>query len=406
MIKRVNPKIIFYDQGLDFDQSNTPFSWIQFSNFDAEEQREEEFFSIIKDSDSVFQSPLGNKEDIAEIVFTSGTTEMPKGIVIGRENFFYMAMEVIDRLKINPKDRILEYRAYSWASPQFLTIMSSLITGATLILAKKFSRSRFPLWLKENDVTFSSGVPTVINILVSDPVKLHKRDVPALKFITSSSAPLSMEKLHAFERIYGITVNQMAGMSEGGWMMGCLPEKRKIGSVGKPFRFKEIDIVDEQGQKWGVGEEGELIVKGKSISSGYLNEQGGFDPFPDEGFPTGDLGYKDSDGYVFIVGRKKDLIIRGGVNISPREITSRLMEYPNVKEATTIGIPDKIYGEEVASFIVPEPGSKIEEQDILSHCKVKLPDFKLPKVIWFLEEIPKTERGKIAKQVLLKMINQ
>ncbi len=155
-----------------------------------------------------------------------------------------------------------------------------------------------------------------------------------------------------------------------------------------------------------MGEEGEIVVKGKSISSGYLNEQGGIDPFPDEGFPTGDLGYKDSDGYVFIVGRKKDLIIRGGVNISPREITNRLMEYPNVKEAATIGIPDKIYGEEVASFIVPEPGSKIEVQDILSHCKAKLPDFKLPKVIRFLEEIPKTERGKIAKQILLKIISE
>jgi long-chain acyl-CoA synthetase len=162
--------------------------------------------------------------------------------------------------------------------------------------------------------------------------------------------------------------------------------------------------VNAQGQKCKVEEEGEILVKGKSMGLGYLKEDGEIERFPDEGFHTGDLGYMDSDGYVYITGRKKDLIIRGGVNISPLEITDRIMAHPLVKEAVTIGVADRIYGEEIVSFIVSEKGAKINEQDILSYCKQSLPDFKLPKIIRFLDEIPKTRNKKVSKQALLEFI--
>jgi acyl-coenzyme A synthetase/AMP-(fatty) acid ligase len=404
MIERVRPRFVIHDEELTFDYTNTPYARIPFSELDTEKQKEDDFFTVIQDYDSVFQAPVGEKDDIAEIVFTSGTTEIPKGVIYSREGLFYMVNEVIDMLWITDADRILEYRAYSWASPQLLTILSSMVTGATLILARKFSRSRFALWLKENDVTISSGVPTVINMLVNDPVKLHKNEVPALKFITSSSAPLSAEMHHRFERIYGIPINQMGGQTEAGWMFANPPEKRKNGSVGTAFKYKEIYIVDKDSRKCKPGEEGELVIKGKSVGVGYLNDYGEIDRFPEGGIPTGDLGYKDSDGYVFLTGRKKDIIIRGGVNISPLQITDRLMQHPQVKEAVTIGVPDKIYGEEIASFIVPISGRELEKQNILDHCKEKLPDFKLPKIIRFITEIPKTKNEKVAKQALLKLI--
>jgi long-chain acyl-CoA synthetase len=167
--------------------------------------------------------------------------------------------------------------------------------------------------------------------------------------------------------------------------------------------------VNAQGQKCKVEEEGEIRVKGKSMGLGYLREDGEIERFPDEGFRTGDLGYMDPDGYVYITGRKKDLIIRGGVNISPLEITDRIMAHPHVKEAVTIGVDDRIYGEEIVSFIVSEKGAKINELDILNYCKQSLPDFKLPKIIRFLEEIPKeeipkTRNKKISKQALLEFI--
>jgi acyl-coenzyme A synthetase/AMP-(fatty) acid ligase len=406
IISRVKPKFVVYSEGLDFDYTKTPYSWIPFCDFDEEGQPGDGFFSLIHDCDSVFRTPLGGKADIGEILFTSGTTEVPKGVVISREGLFYMVDEVIDRMGITEEDRILEYRAYSWASTQLTSILSSMTSGATLILAQKFSRSQFGPWLKENDVTISTGVPAVINILITDPVEVHKEDIPNLKFMTSSSAPLSKEKHRIFEGIYGIPINQMAGMSEAGWMMGTPPEKRKIGSVGTPVIHKEVCVVDERCRKCGVGEEGEIVVRGKSMGIGYLNDDGSIEKFPHNGFPTGDLGYMDSEDYVFITGRKKDLIIRGGVNISPMEITDRLMQHPYVQEAVTLGIPHEIYGEEVACFIVPKSGCKIEKQNIIDHCKDELPDFKLPKVVCFLEEIPKTERGKVAKGTLSSVIRQ
>jgi long-chain acyl-CoA synthetase len=189
-------------------------------------------------------------------------------------------------------------------------------------------------------------------------------------------------------------------------MIGNPPDRRKMGSVGTPFKYTKIEILNAEGERCDVGEEGEIVVKGKSMGLGYLNAEGNIDRFSDKGFPTGDLGYKDSDGYVFITGRKKDVIIRGGINISPMEINDRLTEHPHIREAVTIGIPDKIYGEELASFVVSEKGYTISEEDILTHCKKKLPDFKIPKVIRFLDEIPKTKTGKFSKPNLLKLVHE
>ncbi len=406
IIGRVKPKLVIYQEDMAFDHTDTPYVWIPFSTLDAKERREGDFFSMIKNYDSDFETSLGNKDDIAEIVFTSGTTERPKGVVISREALFYQVHDLIDRLGITEQDTILDYRAYSWLSPQILSILVTMQAGATLVLGQKFSRSRFPDWLRQHGVTIGVGVPAVINMLVSDPVDIHKKDLPALRFMTSSAAPLSVEKHRGFESIYGIPINQLAGSSEGGWVCANPPEKRKMGSVGPPVNSKDLFIVNEQGRRCGVEEEGEIVYRGKSNALGYLNEDGGIDRFPEEGFHTGDLGYIDSEGYVYYTGRIKDLIIRGGVNISPMEITNRLMEHPDIKEATTMGVPDAIYGEEVASFVVPKPGCTIEEEDLISHCKETLPDFKIPKVIWFLEEIPKSKRGKASKRALLELINQ
>ena len=406
IIGRVKPKFVIYNEEMDFDQTDSPYSWLPFSTLDVKERREGEFFSMVEDFESDFETPLGSKDDIAEIVFTSGTTERPKGVVISKEALFYQVHDLVERLGISEQDTILDYRAYSWLSPQILSILVTMQAGATLVLGQKFSRSRFPEWLREHGVTIAVGVPTVINILVSDPVEIHKKDLPALRFMTSSSAPLSVEKHGDFEDIYGIPINQLAGSSEGGWVCASPPEKRRKGSAGPPVSSKELFIVNEEGKRCEVGEEGEIVYRGKSNALGYLKEDGGIDRFPEEGFHTGDLGYVDSEGYVFYTGRIKDLIIRGGVNISPMEITNRLMEHSGVKEAATIGIPDPIYGEEVASFIVSKPGSEMEERDIISHCEKKLPDFKIPKVIRFLEEIPKSKRGKASKQLLLNLISQ
>lgn len=402
IMQRVKPELCFYDRDLG------PVWWtgslLSLSYSDSPLKEPTDFFSLLDRCSPSFDESLGEREDIAEILFTSGTTESPKGVVISRHGLFLMVDEVIRKVEMTSDDRVLEYRAYSWASTQLLSLLSTLRVGATLVLARKFSRSKFPEWLRKYDVTVSSGVPTVINILVSDPVELRKDDVPSLKYMTSSSAPLSVEKHREFERIYGIRINQMAGMTEAGWMIGNPPGKSKMGSVGTPFFHKQVFIMDEEGRECPQGREGEVVVQGPSLAMGYLNEKGEVDPFPKEGLRTGDMGYKDSEGYVFITGRKKDLIIRGGVNISPNEITDRILHCPGVKDAATIGVPDKIYGEEVASFVVPMEKVKLSSEIIRKHCRATLPEFKLPKIIRFLDQIPKTERGKVSKNGLLRIL--
>lgn len=406
IIKRVKPEIILHDSEIDLETILSGFNVLKFSDKEKSKYPFAPFFSLARECRPCFEIPFGEKNDIAEILFTSGTTEDPKGVAISREALFYMGEEVIEKLALGPEDRLLEYRSYSWASAQLLSIISTMKSGTTLFFAKKFSRSVFAQWLKKNNVTISSGVPAVINMLINKPIKITARDVPDLKFITSSSAPLSVESHKAFEKLYGVPINQMAGMTEAGWMMGNPPSKRKIGSVGPPFKYKKVHVINENGNHCKPGEIGELLISGKSMGLGYLNDEGGVDAFPKEGFPTGDLGYIDEEGYVFITGRKKELIIRGGVNISPKEITDRILTLSSVKDAVIFGMPDKIYGEEVACVIVPKNGCEITAAAIINHCKKTLPEFKIPTSIHFSDQIPLNNRGKISMKTIKKNIKK
>lgn len=404
IIRMSKPRIVIYDGNLHLDKENySDAEWIPYGEGDLSTSNKS-LFSLLPGFESAFDSHLGHQDNFAENIFTSGTTDLPKGILITRKALYKMAVEVADRIGLTENDRILEYRAYNWLSAQGLSILSSMITGATLYFGKKFSRSRFFDWLKGHHITISAGVPAVFSMLLNEPVPFHKRDVSALKFITSSSAPLRVEDHVRFEETYGIPINQMMGMSEAGWMAGNPPERRKIGSVGVPFKYKRIHFVNENGQRCTVGEVGEMFIAGASMGLGYLQEDGTINAFPEDGFPTGDLGYMDEDGYIYITGRKKDLIIRGGINISPMEITSRIMDHPSVAEAATVGAPDKIYGEEVVSFVALKTGCDACEDDIISHCKMTLPEFKVPKRIIFMAELPRNERRKVSKPELMKLL--
>jgi len=399
--------LVLYDKDLNLDKEKRPSAqWCSFSEFYENETAECEFWNLLKDQSGVFDDHIGDRKDIVEIVYTSGTTEKPKGILISRDALFYMVDEISERTGITEKDRILEYRAYNWLSSQLLSVLTSMMKGNSLFLGKKFSRSRFADWLKEYDITVASGVPAVLNMLINKPVSFTKSEVPSLRYITSSSAPLSVETHLKFEEMYNVPINQGMGMSEAGWMMFNPPDKRKTGSVGLPLKYKKIFFMKETGSRCKQGEIGEMMVKGRAMGLCYINEDGSMDEFSKEFFATGDLGYMDDEGYIHITGRKKELIIRGGINISPVEITSCLLEHIAVSEAVTVGVPEKVYGEEVVSFVVKKDGFKVGEEDIIDYCKRTLPNFKIPKNIIFIPEIPKTQRGKVAKMDLLKLFKE
>ena len=410
LLNVAKPRMVFYGKALVFDQERySGGRWITYGDLDAGKGQENDFFAMIRDYDAHFETPVGGKDDVMIIVFTSGTTGMAKGVVHSRESFLFTPRGHIDRMHITEKDTILDYRVYSWASTQGMAILPGLMVGATVIFANGFSRSRFPSWVKKHHVTIAIGVPTVLNFLLEQPIPLHKGDVPSLRFMTSSAAPLLTKNQLEFEKRYGIPIVQASGSSETGVIGGVDPEdvldpeKRRIGSTGKAHRYADVSILDDDGNRYKPGEEGEIVVNSGGIAIGYLEPDGEITRFPEGGIRTGDLGHIDDEGYVYITGRKKDVIIRGGVNISPMEITGWLAEHPTVQEAATVGVPDKAYGEEVASFVVLKPNQTVGQDDLVNHCRKKLPDFKLPKTICFVSEIPKTGRQKVAKALLLEI---
>ena len=339
-------------------------------------------------------------EAIGVINYTSGTTAAPKGVCISHAAFWLMSDGMADRLGLSEADTMLDYRVLSWASPQVMSFGPTLIAGARYVLAPRFSHHRFFDWIRDHGVTISIGVPTVLNMLLDRPLPVRAADLPTLKFITSSSAPLSVERQREFQRRYDIPVIQMCGMTEAGVMGGNPPAAPREGSIGPPLKHIEARFVDADGTACEVGQEGELFVRGP-LATAYLTGRGRLEPISRDGFATGDVGYQDADGYLYLTGRKKDLIIRGGVNIAPLEITSVLLAHPAVAEAATIGVPDPIYGEAIVGFVTLRRGHAPGEAELLEHCRTRLSEFKLPARIVRLDALPRNDRGKLARERLL-----
>jgi acyl-CoA synthetase (AMP-forming)/AMP-acid ligase II len=344
--------------------------------------------------------PVGSAEDIAVVDYTSGTTATPKGVCISHRAAFYMGRSLLERLDIQERDRLLEYRALGWASPQCLSLWPSIQAGATLVLAPRFSRRAFADWIRDHAVTIAAGVPTVFAMLLEEPVRFEPGSLASLRFVTSSAAPLPEEHRRAFERRYGVPILQGCGMTEAGFMGMNPPGAPRAGSIGPVVPYLQARFVDDAGLPCPPGVEGELAVYGRAMASAYLGEGGRLVPIPQHGFRTGDLGYADADGYLYLTGRKKDLIIRGGVNIAPDEITAALLAHPAVAEAATIGVPDPVYGEAIASFVVARAGAPVTPADLHAHCRDRLSAFKLPRHILLIEALPRTDRGKIAREAL------
>ena len=344
---------------------------------------------------------VGGPDDLALINYTSGTTSRPKGVCCSHACYFYVTDSVADGFDITENDRLLEYRALTWCSPQILSMTPTLLVGGSFVLAKKFSVGHFFDWIRQYGVTISAGVPTAITMLLERPHPVTKADLPTLRYMTTSTAPIAPETYEAFQNRYGITLLQACGMSESGFMFSNDPRAPRRGPVGKPQRNIVARFVDEDGNDTPVGVEGELMVDGPQVFSGYLTGRGEIQPRPAGGFRTGDLGHYDEDGYAFLTGRKKDLVIRGGVNIAPLEITAILCEHPGVLDAATIGVPDRIYGEALACFVVPKPGHTLSVESIMDHLKPRLSEFKMPQSISFMTSIPKTDRAKVSKEGLL-----
>ena len=339
-------------------------------------------------------------DDLSCIFCTSGTTSKPKSVVYNHMAYWLNGLNTLDMLGLTAEDKTLEYRSFGWNSAQILSLMPWLQTGLTMHIAQRFSRSRFFGWIRKHGITFSAGVPTVVNMLLNEPPPDSDRDVPSLRLMTCSTAPLSPDQWKLFESMYGVTLLQLYGMSEAGWICGNRHYRRQMGTVGPHAKHQEFIIVSPDGRPCPPNTEGEITIGGPQTCIGTISPEGRFDDLTNERIKTGDLGMMDDDGFVTVTGRTKDLIIRGGVNIAPLEIDNVLLLNPKVREAAAVGVPDQIYGEEVVAYVAVNNGEFLDEEEVKSWCLELLPDFKAPKRIFFMDDLPKSDRGKIRRDDL------
>lgn len=338
--------------------------------------------------------------DIACISCTSGTSGDPKLVVYDHACYWYNGLDSAYLLALGPDDRLLEYRSFDWYSAQILSLMPFLQVGLTLCVARRFSRTRFFSWITQHEVSACVGVPAVINILLEAPVEVEPGALAGLRAMSCSSAPLSPLQWQRFEQRYGIRLLNLYGSSEAGWMCGNRLARSRIGTVGTALCHLGFDIVDVDGSPSAPGQEGQVLVSGAKLALGLLRADGAIDPIRGAPYYTQDAAVRDADGFVRILGRMDDLIVRGGVNISPQELEDVLLAHGTVREAAALGVPDAIYGQEPACFVAALAGSAADAAALLAHCRLHLPHEKMPKYLYLVDALPRNERGKVRRDLL------
>jgi len=408
IIRAIKPVVVLFQGGLQLERFADQNSavWIELGTWQPKQvSKSSGFFKkIAKQSDLDDIPSIAKPEDQGVIFYTSGTVAKPKGVIQTHATAYYNYDSTADYLGLGPGVRTLDCRSFSWLSAQHMSLGAPLVSGATSVFANHFSRTNYFSWINDHDINIGFVVPTMINMLINRPVDVSSEDLSSLSFLTSSSAPLLEEQWRTFEKMYGITLAQSCGSSEGGNTAAHRGAERKIGTIGVTQKYQKVRVINISGEDLEPGEIGEIIVSGgKQQAFGYLNSDGSIERLPEDGHHTGDLGFFDKDGHLHITGRAKELIIRGGVNISPVEIDSVLVGHPDIAEAGSFGAPHEIYGEEVAAFIVKREGSQLDESGVIAYCRKELPEAKQPKNIIFSSGLPKNPRGKLDRSALLKI---
>ncbi|MFH1132720.1 MAG: class I adenylate-forming enzyme family protein, partial [Pseudomonadota bacterium] len=339
--------------------------------------------------------------DIAYIFYTSGTTGKPKGVLLSHKNVLADIDGITKALDFDPGMTVLCFLPLFHVNAM-LTCSFCVGAGSPVVLRKGFSASEFWEVVDKYKVSFWSAVPAVYQILLNDPSR-QKHDLSSLKFGICGAAPLTKETMNQFEKAFQIPIVEGYGLTEATCVSTINPRKgkRKIGSIGLPIPGQEIKIVDEEGNECEEKQPGEILIKGDAVMGGYFERPEETKATIKNGFlHTGDVGYKDEDGYIFIVDRKKDMIIRGGENIYPKELDDLLATHPMISEAATIGVPDKTMGEAVKVFVLPA-NDALTEDEVLEFCKQKLAAYKVPQYVEILkEDLPRNAIGKVLKKIL------
>ncbi|MEZ5077029.1 MAG: long-chain fatty acid--CoA ligase [Solirubrobacterales bacterium] len=342
-------------------------------------------------------------EDTAVILYTSGTTGRPKGAELTHENLHRNA-DVTRRTtcEIEAGDVVLGALPLFHSFGQTVAMNATLMAGGTLTMVPKFEPGQALEAMQRDRVTHFYGVPTMFGALLHHPER-EGYDTAALRTCITGGASMPVEVLRGFEAAFGAVVLEGYGLSETSPVASSnhAERERKAGSIGTPIEGVEMKVVDEDGEEVPQGEIGEIVIRGHNIMKGYWQQpeataeamRGGW-------FHSGDMARVDEEGCFFIVDRKKDLIIRGGYNVYPREVEEVLYEHPQIREAAVVGIPHDEWGEEIGAAVVLHEGAELTPAEVSAYVRERIAAYKYPRVVWFVEDLPKGPTGKILKREL------
>ena len=356
-------------------------------------------------------------EDVTILMYTAGTTGLPKGVPLQHKSFTVYMLENVTPVDPDIEEtNLLTMPLYHVAGIQ--AMLAATYGGRAIALMRQFDTDEWLQTVQKEKANRAMLVPTMLKRIVDHP-DFKKFDLSSIKVITYGAAPMPFEVIKkAIELFPGVNFINAFGQTETASTITALgPEdhiiegteeekekklRRLTSSIGRPMPDVEVKIIGEDGKEQPPGEVGEIVAQGPRIMGGYWNdpEKTAKTLSKDGWLRTGDMGYKDEDGYIFLVGRGDDLIIRGGENMSPEEIENVIYTHPAVDEVAVIGVPDPEWGQEVMAVIVLKKGAKATAEEISEHCRQNLASFKRPRYVEFIEELPRTSTGKILKRVL------
>jgi long-chain acyl-CoA synthetase len=358
------------------------------------------FVELVGAAEAVTEVADTADDDTAVILYTSGTTGKPKGAELTHANLTRNAEASRELFDLGSDAVVLGALPLFHSFGQTCGMNATLGGGGTLTLIPRFDPGKALEILQRDQVNVFQGVPTMYGAILHHP-EHEQYDVSSLRVCASGGSAMPVELMRGFEDAFGCKVLEGYGLSESSPVASFNhPDReRKPGSIGTPIKGVEMQVVDDDGHEVDQGEVGEIVIRGHNVMKGYWNRAGETEETIRDGWlHTGDMGRVDEDGYFFIVDRKKDLIIRGGYNVYPREVEEVLYEHPAVREAAVVGIPHDEYGEEIGAAVALKDGEEVGEGELRDFIKEQVAAYKYPRRIWFVDELPKGPTGKILKR--------
>ena len=348
-------------------------------------------------------TPVRGGPDPVAIFYTSGTTGQPKGVMLSHAAEIFTARMVADHMRITSADHVVVAGPLAFIYPLVINALSAILSGATLTIMPRFHPALLAETIERQRITVLMGVPTMFAMLVNWGAD-NAGDLKSLRVAVSAGQNIAWAMCERFRDRFGVPIHDLWGMTEGTPITGYDPVAEPVGrpeSCGRALPGCGVRIVDEAGRDLPAESIGEVLLAGPNVMLGYYKRPDATaEALRDGWVSSGDLGKLDADGYLYILGRKKDLIIRGGANIYPGDVEEVIYSHPAIAECAVVGKPDELYGERVAAYVVAKSGASIDAADLRAHCRGRLADYKVPAEIHVVDALPKGPTGKILKRVL------